>query len=189
MEEGERNHIIEVLENAKKALLASDSLELKELSNQVIHSLSIYQSEGLVAIAVILYSFSKLIERKEHLTLKDWGSFVDRTNASFDESIRALRENNLKKFEDNLIAIRSSIEKITIKPFVSEILQKAMINKASRIYEHGISMEQTAKLLGVSQWELSEYAGQTGIPDIRYALTFDVKKRAKMALEFFGGKK
>jgi hypothetical protein len=190
MEKGEEiNHIIEVIEKSKTALKEENPLELKELSNQIIHSTSVYQTEGLIAISVILYSLSKLIERKEHLSLKDWSTFIEKTNSSLNDAITSLKEDNQKEFEDGLIAIRSSIEKITIKPFVHEVLRNAAINKASRLYEHGLSLEQTAKLLGISQWELSEYTGQTGIPDVKYASTLDIKKRAKTALEFFGGEK
>jgi hypothetical protein len=190
MEKGEEiNHIIEVIEKSKTALKEEKALELKELSNQIIHSTSIYQTEGLIAISVILYSLGKLIERKEHLSLKDWNAFIEKTNKSLDEAIDSLKDNNEKKFERILIEIRSSIGKVTVKPFVHEVLRKAAINKASRLYEHGLSLEQTAKLLGISQWELSEYTGQTGIPDVKYASTLDIKKRAKTALDFFGGEK
>jgi predicted transcriptional regulator len=72
-----------------------------------------------------------------------------------------------------------------MKPYIQEVLRKASINKASKIYEHGISLGQTAQLLGITQWELSEYSGQTNVSDNDYNKTLDIKKRAKMALEFF----
>jgi hypothetical protein len=185
MEKGEEvGHIIQVLEDAKKALIAEDPLQLKELSNQVVHSLSIYQSEGLIAISVILYALSKLIERKEHLTLKDWGIFVQRTNASFEKAAQALKEGSQKEFEDNLISIRNSIEKITIKPFVQEVLKKAEINKASRLYEHGISMAQAASLLGISQWELMNYIGKTTIVDM-FKEPVNINSRIKFVRTLF----
>ena len=46
-------------------------------------------------------------------------------------------------------------------------------------------MGRTAKMLGVTQWELSEYTGQKQISDNPYNETLSVKKRAKMAMEFF----
>ena len=45
------------------------------------------------------------------------------------------------------------------------MFRRARINKASRIYEHGISLAQTAELLGITQWELMKYLGQTKIAD------------------------
>jgi len=73
-----------------------------------------------------------------------------------------------------------------LKRNVSDVFMKARINKASKIYEHGISMEATSKLLGVSIWELAEYTGQTNISDANYNKTIDIKKRVKTAMEFFG---
>ena len=72
-----------------------------------------------------------------------------------------------------------------MKPYINEVLRKASINKASRIHEHGISLGQTAKLLGITQWELSEYIGRKEITDRRYSQTINTKIRAKMAMEFF----
>ena len=62
-------------------------------------------------------------------------------------------------------------------------MRKASINKASRIYEHGISLGKTAQLLGITQWELTEYTGQKREEKPYGALS--AKKRAQMALEFF----
>ena len=46
-------------------------------------------------------------------------------------------------------------------------------------------MEKTAKLLGISIWELAEYAGQTGISDVNLSITMPIKKRIKLAMEMF----
>ena len=72
-----------------------------------------------------------------------------------------------------------------IKTYINDVLMKARINKASRIYEHGISMEQTAKLLGVSMYDLASYAGQRGVPGTPLAKTLSAKDRIKIAMDFF----
>ena len=46
-------------------------------------------------------------------------------------------------------------------------------------------MEQTARLLGISQYELAEHAGKTGIPDVPENRTRDTKSRIKLAMEMF----
>ena len=73
---------------------------------------------------------------------------------------------------------------ISLKQYIQDVFKKAAINKGSKIYEHGLSLEHTAKLLGTSQWELSEYIGQKHF-DVQQVQTIDIKERAKMALEFF----
>jgi len=73
-----------------------------------------------------------------------------------------------------------------LKIYIKDVFRKAQINKASRIYEHGISMEKTAKILGISVWELSEYVGKTRIDDINLGITTPIRKRIKLAEEVFG---
>ena len=102
-------------------------------------------------------------------------------------AIDALKEDNAEKYENSMEMARKTISStsLNIRPYIQDIIRKASINKASKIYEHGISLGQTAKILGITEWELSEYAGQTKIPDIKYNLTLDVRKRAQMAMDFF----
>ena len=101
-------------------------------------------------------------------------------------AIHSLEKDNVKKFRYELRKIRTSINKLTgnFKKHVQDVFRKAEINKASRIYEHGISMQKTAKLLGISIWELAEYSGQTGISNVNLSITLDVKERIKNAMEF-----
>ena len=46
-------------------------------------------------------------------------------------------------------------------------------------------MEQTAKLLGITMFELADYAGKTGISDVPESKTLDAKSRIKLAEEIF----
>jgi hypothetical protein len=50
-------------------------------------------------------------------------------------------------------------------------------------------MQQTAKLLGISVWELAEYAGQTGIGDVNLSITLSEKDRIKALEELTGSTK
>ena len=72
MEEKEVPHAIEVLKEAREALAANDSLKLKELSNQTIHCAAFFQDEGSLISAVLIYTLSKIIERKLYLNIKHW---------------------------------------------------------------------------------------------------------------------
>ncbi len=187
MEEDEVGHVIEVLNEARRALKVAEAVKLKELSNQTVHSASLVQDAGSIALAVIVYSLSKLIERGDDKKIKQWGKFIKKTDSFISLAIVALKERNFKAYESYLEKIRQSITSVSpnLKPYIQEVLRKAAINKASKIYEHGISMGQTAKLLGITQWELAEYAGQKSIYAGAYENPENVRDRAKMALEFF----
>ena len=183
----ERGHTLQVLEKTKQAIKDKDSIKLKELSNQTIHSASIQQDADSIMIAVIIYSLSKILERTNYQKYPKWKSFFTHLTTHIDKAITALQENKDEKFRDELQGIRKDISKLTgnFKTHVQNVFKKASINKASRIYEHGISMEKTSKLLGISIWELAEYAGQTGISDVNLNITLPIKQRVKLAMEFF----
>lgn len=185
MEEAE--HLINVISAAKENLILHDTERLVELSNQTIHTASSHQDEGCITLAVIIYTLSKLIERKDFEKIKNWERFVKRFNSFMDLAIVSLKEDKEEKYHKYLEMARKTLASISInlKPYIKEVLRKAAINKASKIYEHGISMGKTAKMLGITNWELSEYTGQKNISDNPFNESINVKKRAEIALEFF----
>ena len=136
-------------------------------------------------VAVIVYSLGKLIERKDKY-LENFKKYFNFYIKSIDELISVISKGDEKviqnKFQEISDAKGLSEE---LKRNVSDVFMKARINKASKVYEHGISMEATSKLLGVSIWDLAEYTGQTNISDANYNKTIDIKKRVKTAMEFF----
>jgi len=183
----EISYRIILLNNVKSNLAKKNPIELKDLSNQTIHSASIIQDSASITIAVIIYALSKIIERDDYKKISTWSSFVKKFNLYMDGAIFALKQNDEKKYKDKLTEARKAIESISpnLKKYIKDVLRKAAINKASKLYEHGVSLEQTSKLLGITQWELSEYTGQKDLPDNKLNQTLTVKQRAKMALEFF----
>lgn len=180
-------HLIEVIQGAKNGLVKKDAFKLKDLSNQTVHQATAHGDEGCITLAVLIYALSKLIERKDYERIKNWDRFVKKISGFFDLACTALKEEKEDKYNSYLEMSRKTLTSISVnlKPYIQEVMRKAAINKASKIYEHGISMEATAKMLGITQWELSEYTGQKQIPDNPYNEIIDIKKRAQMALEFF----
>lgn len=183
----EKEHILQILLDLKEAIKKEDLLKIKDLSNKTIHSASIFQDADSIAIAVIIYSLGKIIERKDYRTKPGWEKFYRKVLLNIDFSIDYLKKNDLKKFSLVLKNLRKDIGAVSgkLRKNIQEVFYKASINKASRLYEHGISMEKTAKLLGVTLWELSNYTGQTGIADTKFSKTSDVKSRIKLTMEMF----
>lgn len=182
----EKDNILEILKEAKKAVKDEEIIALKDLSNRTIHSASIEQDTTSIAVAIIIYSLSKIIEKAKDRDESSWKSFLLVISKHLDRAINALEKGNIERFEKELEKLRKNISKVSgnIKGIIQDVFRKASINKASRIYEHGISMEKTSKLLGISIWELAEYAGQS-VKDVNLTVTLDVKKRMQNALEIF----
>jgi hypothetical protein len=183
----EPKHILKVLQETKEAVKKEDTIKLKELSNQTIHSASIYQDADSIMVAVIVYSLSKILERTNYRRYKNWNQFFKNFMRHITDAEMALKENKEERFRKELKKIRKEVNKLTghLKKHIQDVFKKASINKASRIYEHGVSMEKTARLLGITLWELAEYAGQTGISDVNLNITLPIKQRIKTAMEAF----
>lgn len=183
----EIEHVLDVLKETEDAINKEDVIKLRDLSNQTIHSASIAQDMDNILVAVLVYSISKIIERTQYREYPQYKSFFQSLKAHIAHQISALEEKDLDKFRFESKKIRKVISKLSgnFKFHIQDVFKKAEINKASRIYEHGISMEKTAKLLGITIWELAEYAGTTSISNVNWNVTMPVKKRVQLALEMF----
>jgi hypothetical protein len=185
----ESENIIDILQKAQKAIKNEDIIQIKDLSNRTIHSVSIYQDADNINIAIILYALSKLLERKKYQDFSGWSKFEKAYISSLENALIALRKNDIEAYRDQINRIKDTIKSLSgnLKTYIEEVFRKASINKGSKIYEHGISMEKTAKILGISQWELSQYIGATnqGVADMNLTYTKDIKQRLKDAEEIF----
>jgi len=183
----EKEHVLNVLKEVKKAVENNDLIKLKDMSNQTLHSASIYQDADNIAIAVIIYVLSKILERTKYRNYPNWPSFLSAFMHHIDKAVEYLEKDNLPLFEKELKLIRKDVNHLSggFKKDIQDVFQKASINKASRIYEHGISIEKTSKLLGISIFELAEYAGGTGVSEVDIGISIPVKTRIKNALEMF----
>lgn len=183
----ERENLLDILQKTKQAVKQEDVVLIKELSNRTIHSASIYSDIDNIAVAVIVYAISKIVERKEYHGYKEWPDFFQAVMNGLDAAMGALKQNDKIKFRNSLTEIRKRIGKISGKlhDYIEDVFRKAQINKASRIYEHGVSMQQTADMLGITIFELAEYAGKTGIADVDLSITRNIKERIKIAEEVF----
>ena len=182
----EHEHLIDILEKAKKAAQKEDVVMLRELSDQTTHSTSIYQDDEYILVAVIIYSLSKIIEKGRRYYKESYDSYFKDYLKIIDQSISLLKKHKYKEFREQIsLMLKSTDISGELKQHLESLFRKARINKASNVYEHGISMEKTAKLLGISMWELAEYSGQTPISEYSLGKTISVKERIKNAMEIF----
>lgn len=188
MEIHERSNLIRVLDKTIKAIKNEDVVSLNDLSNQTIHDATILQDEYAISFAVLVYTLSKLYERHIHYgQFKGWDKFCSDCIKSLEASKISLEKNNILDFEVNIKSYLKSLERVDskLKIYIKDVLNKAKINKASRLYEHGLSVGHTAELLGISRYELMDYIGKTYIADVKENQTTSVKKRLETARKVF----
>jgi hypothetical protein len=181
MQEIVRKDILEVLGQAIAAFQANDYHALGELSNHVIHDASIFQDDDSVSFAVLVYALSKVLQRccEEKQSCPQLAPMLQQAHdalaAGRDDDYRA----RVRQMIDELAKIDAKL-----KLYITEVMEKAKVKKASKMHEHGISLARTAELLGVSQWELQDYIGKTRIPDVE--LGVPAKARLERARRWFG---
>lgn len=175
-----RKDILDVLQQAVASLQAEDHHALGELSNHVIHDASIFQDDDSVSVAVLIYALSKMVQRccDEKIPFAHVIPLVQQAH----DTLAAGREDEYRALVRRLMGeIKRLDEKL--KLYITEVLEKAKVKKASKLHEHGISLARTAELLGVSQWELQDYIGKTRIPE--EMLGISVGERLRRARGWF----
>ncbi len=185
----EKENILKILEGTKASIQKGDAATIKNLSNQTTNTAALTQDPDNIAVAVIIYSISKLIERKDYKKLPGWNEFYKTIFKGIDNTINSIKKNDEQKTKENLDNLRNSLTKVSgsLKKYIQDIFRKASINKASKLYEHGLSMEKTANLLGITLFELASYAGQKeSVSEIPFGKGISTKARIKIAMEMFG---
>ncbi len=184
----EVDNVLRILQETRDSFKSRDSANLKKLSDQTINTASRTQDADNISVAVIIYSLGKILERERYQTYPGWKEFDKTIISSFDLAIKNLKKGDEEGARKDLEEIRRVIGKLSgkLRKNIKEVFRRAQISKASRLYEHGVSMERTAKLLGITMWELADYAGETGISDAKEGRTISAKERIKMAEKFFG---
>ena len=182
----ERDNILRILEGTRDGMLKGDFSGIKDLSNQTINTAARTHDLDNIAVAVVVYSIAKILERENYKHEKGWSTFYKMIEKSINNAIKDIDDEN--KFRKDLERIRWAMGRLSgnLKKYVQDVFKKAEINKASRIYEHGTSMEKTASSLGITMYELANYVGQKGSVEDKESKTFDIKYRVKIVEDLFG---
>lgn len=153
---------------------------LHDLSNQTIHNASIFQDEDSVNIAVIAYALHKII-------LRNHGYVHPKIIKLLEDARDCLAMDNCDKCREKLHELLAFIARMDRKLglYIKQIINEAQIRKGSKIFDHGISMARSAEILGISQWELMKYLGNTTWIDGEGGV--DIKQRLRFTRNLFDG--
>ncbi|HDL02230.1 MAG TPA: hypothetical protein ENH20_00165 [Candidatus Pacearchaeota archaeon] len=183
----EIDNILRILREMKRFVEEDRANELKSLSNQTIHAATISQDADNIVVAVLVYSIGKVMERDHYRSMEGWDDFYGAVVKNLGLAAKALEKEDIKSARVYLGRIRNSLNKIEgdLGRYIKDVFRKAEINKAFKLYEHGLSSEATAELLGVSLWDLASYIGQSHIGNSKIAISMPVRERVKIAEEMF----
>ncbi|MCK5612729.1 hypothetical protein KAR91_63235 [Candidatus Pacearchaeota archaeon] len=183
----ESDNVLRIFQEARVAMQKGDGSKLRSLSDQTINTASRTQDPDNVTTAVIVYALSKIVERRDYRKQKGWNVFYESLSRSIDKLIKAIEEKKDLLIKKNLEEMRRQIKTLSgdLKNYIEDVFRRSKVNKASRIYAHGISSEKTAKLLGITLWELQNYAGASITQEDPETRTITAKERINTLEEFF----
>ena len=182
MDESVRSDILAVLSDVIEILGVEeerDPADLRELSNHTIHNASIFQDEDSISIAVLVYSLSKVMERKEGKM--NYGAIL----SLLKDAKKRLEQNRIDEYRRTIRKLFDFISGLDskLKLYIEEVINQAQIKKGTRIYAHGISLARASEIMGISQWELMGYIGKTHLTDAKGGI--GVKERLNYARSLF----
>ena len=178
-----RKDVISILSQAIGILEVKEEknvAELRALSNHTIHDASVFQDECSISIAILIYSLSKIIERKQ------WDIDSKPIMDLLKSAKKSLEDNNFEDYNKIIKRIFGIISTVDnkLKMYIEDVIKQAQIKKGSKLHEHGISIARAAEVLGISQWELMNYIGKTKLTD-KMPDIIDVRARIKFARSLF----
>jgi hypothetical protein len=183
----EKENILKILKEVEISMRRKDGFRLKQLSDKTNHTATVSQDADNIVVAVLVYSIGKIVERENYRNMEGWNFFVETLTKNLKLARKSLEKGDMEGFRESLGQIRNSINKIegNLKDYISDVFYKAEINRAFKYYEHGLSSQKTAELLGVSLWDLSSYIGQSNISEAKVSESVPVNKRIEVMEGFF----
>lgn len=162
---------------------AKDLEELKKLSDHAIEDVALHKDLDLISITVLIYSIYKIISSIPIEESKDLLSGLKSAKNS-------LEQNNLSRYNQNIKLLFNLVSKsnIKVKEHLQDVMQAARIKKGTVLLQKGLSIGQAAGLMGLSNWDLQQYAGRTTAIEQHYE-AISVKKRLALALNLFQARK
>ena len=167
MELSAKKDVLEVLKASVQAIKSGREAGLHELSNHLLHSMSIYQDPEVIDVAVAVYSLNKIFEQeryKQHPKMKKFGRDI---LVHLNYAIENLRKEDWPEYSRSISELLGEIQGFTkqIKFYIGGLLDYAKIKKGTKLYEHGLSLGQVAEAMHVTKWDLMPSAGQSAEPE------------------------
>lgn len=157
----------------------NDPEEIRKLSDHTIADVAAYKDLDTITITVLIYALYKIIpivkpEDKEEL---------------HEHIIKAKQALDKKDFGSYNKHLRNTYEFIqskgaSLKEHLESVMQAARVKKGTILLEHGLTIGQAAGLMGLSNWDLQEYASKTAAIEITKE-TMLTSKRLKIAYKLF----
>lgn len=179
---------MKTLEKLRNAFKRKNIPALKKISNRAIEQAAMTEDPDLVNISLISYALYKLVSKPHILRSDQWAKFVRDVDSDLEEAMKLRAEGKPIKgiMEKDIIRDISAIDS-SLGNYAHDIMEKARVKQASRIYAMGLSLDKAISLTGADRFQLLQYIGSTVIHDRPYTKSKNVVDRYKKTKEILEG--
>jgi hypothetical protein len=155
--------IHKLIEESIDAIKNKDALALRKISTTANSEAVIEGHRELILLALIDYSLSKILSKVHY----------EDVDGEFYGKITSLMEQSASANKDDLILILEDIEDLVIKldrkegNYSRNIMEKARIKKAAKLYEQGLSLRRASELTDADPVEVLDYVGNSKIHEFK----------------------
>ncbi len=183
MKEAIRREIIYDLQESIRILEKpeeSDIEELKKLSDHSIEDVAVHKDLDVISVTVLIYSLYKIIPS---LSKDNYSQVLN----LLGEASKSIQGKNFGQYNQSIKNLFTIVEQkgSGVREHLSTVMQAARIKKGTVLLQHGLSIGQAAGLMGLSNWDLQQYAAKTTAYE-PISQTLDIKKRWAVAAKIFG---
>ena len=158
----------------------SDLEKLRNLSDHAIEHVALYKNLDIISVTVLIYSIYKTFSC---IGEKDYAELLK----ELEKSKSFLEKNLYGKYNQSIKKLYEIIRRCSsqTKEHLQDVMQAARIKKGTSLLSKGLSIGQAAGLMGLSNWDLQQYAAKTTA--LESAKTkIPATKRMLTALKIFG---
>lgn len=152
---------------------------MKKLSDHSIEDVAVHKDLDMISVTVLVYSLYKIIPSANK-------ELYDTILNLLGEASKSIQGKNFGQYNRQIKLLFSFVEKtnINIREHLSDVMQAARIKKGTVLLQHGLSIGQAAGLMGLSNWDLQQYAAKTTAFEPT-SQTLEVKKRWATTAKIF----
>ncbi len=185
MEEAVKKEILYDLAEAIKILEVREAQnveQLKKLSDHAVEDVALHKDLDLISITVLIYSIYKVANS---FSSSDYQQLISQLRSAESN----LRRGDLGKYNRAMKMLFEIVRRsdTKVRLHLQDVMHAARVRKGTVLLEHGLSIGQAAGLMGLSNWDLQQYAGKT-IALGQHQEKIPAKKRMLTALRLFGVK-
>lgn len=157
----------------------TDVEELRQLSDHAIEHVALYKDLDIISMTVLVYSIYKTFSC---IGNADYADLL----ANLGKAKRFLETNQFGKYNQSIKKLFEIIRRCSTetREHLQDVMQAARIKKGTALLSKGLSIGQAAGLMGLSNWDLQQYAARTtALGDGKASVP--ARKRLQWALKMF----